>query len=84
MMIIIIVIQIKVSDLKAREGHCAGALVLSSKLMEVIIFGGYDGLNYIAATTVLRFGEYTILLSFTYQRHSQEFLHTEAQDRVGI
>ena len=60
-------IQIKVSDLKARYGHCAGALVLSSRLTEVIIFGGRDS-NYrnLAATIVLRFGEYIILLCFTY------------------
>ena len=49
------------SGFKARRGHCAGALALSSKLTEVIIFGGFDGPNDIAATTVLRFGEYTII-----------------------
>ena len=54
------------SDLKAREGHCAGALALSSKLTEVI---GFDGPNSIAATTVLRFGEYTILLLFFTYSH---------------
>ena len=55
------------SGLKARDGHSAGALVLSSSLTEVIIFGGMDRLNrHLAATTVLRFGEYTILLCSTY------------------
>ena len=38
----IMYIEIKGSDLKARLGHCAGALVLSSRLTEVIIFGGYN------------------------------------------
>ena len=57
------------SDLKAREGHCAGALALSSKLTEVMVFGGFDGPNSIAATTVLRFGEYTILLLFFTYSH---------------
>ena len=45
------------SNLKARSGHCAGALVLSSRLTEVIIFGGYDYPKDIADTTVLRFGK---------------------------
>ena len=47
------------SDLNERYGHCAGALVLSARLTEVIIFGGFDCLT-LSATTVLRFGEYTI------------------------
>ena len=45
------------SDLKARRGHCAGALVLSSRLTEVIIFGGCVYHKDIAATIVLRFGK---------------------------
>ena len=48
------------SNLEARECHCAGALVLSSRLTEVIIFGGRDrDYGHLAATTVLRFGKYT-------------------------
>ena len=54
------------SDLKARHGHCAGALVLSSRLTEVIIFGGRDFFNNLSSTTVLRFGEYTIRMCFTH------------------
>ena len=64
----VIIVQIKVSYLKARHGHCVGAIVLSSRLTEVIIFGGCDYNNDIAATTVLRFGEYTLLKCSTYSR----------------
>ena len=49
-------------DFKARESHCAGALVLSSRLTEAIIFGGQNSYGNLAATTVLRFGEYTFHL----------------------
>ena len=49
-------------DLKARSGHCAGAYNLSPGLTEIVIFGGATSYppntdDFIADTTVLRFGE---------------------------
>ena len=64
---ITIILQIEVPGLQARGSHCAGALVLSSRLTEVIIFGGtaddwYHSQNFLAATTVLRFSKSTIFV----------------------
>ena len=39
-----------------RWGHGAAALSVSSKCVEVILFGGYDEVSMIADTTVLGFG----------------------------
>ena len=49
--------------LKARYGHCAAAYSLSPGITEIVIFGGTTTCppkigNFIADTTVLRFGEY--------------------------
>ena len=48
--------------LKARYGHCAAAYSLSPGITEVVIFGGTTTYppksgDFIADTTVLRFGE---------------------------
>ena len=49
--------------LNARFGHCAAAYSLSSGITEIVIFGGTtrypaNSGDFIADTTVLRFGEY--------------------------
>ena len=48
--------------IKARYGHCAAAYSLSPGISEVVIFGGATTFppksgDFIADTTVLRFGE---------------------------
>ena len=48
--------------LKARCGHCAAAYSLSPGITEIVIFGGTATFppntgDYLADTTVLRFGE---------------------------
>ena len=48
--------------IKARRGHCAAAYSLSPGITEIVIFGGTTRYpanicNFIADTTVLRFGE---------------------------
>ena len=45
---------------KARFGHCAAAYSFSPGITEIVIFGGitrYSTGDFIADTTVLRFGE---------------------------
>ena len=56
--------QVTVPTLKSRSDHSATAFSLSPGLTEVIIFGGLDRYNeYLANTTVLRFGESTSCVS---------------------
>ena len=55
--------QVTVPTLKSRYYHSATAFSLSPGLTEVIIFGGFDDDEYLANTTVLRFGESTSCVS---------------------
>ena len=55
-------VQVPISSLQPRQGHCVAAFSLSPGITEVVIFGGntsypYDADNDIADTKVLRFGE---------------------------
>lgn len=57
--------QVKVPNLKAREGHSATEFSLRPGLTEIVIFGGADdifGESKLSDTTVLRFGESTLVV----------------------
>ena len=53
---VVLHVQVRVPTLQSRYGHSVTAFSLSPGLTEVILFGGWSGLSYIAETTVLRFG----------------------------
>ena len=55
-------VQVPVTDLQSRYGHCAAAFTLSPGIAEMVLFGGYTAYpatieTIIAETTVLRFGK---------------------------
>ena len=61
-------VQVPVTDLQSRYGHCAAAFTLSPGIAEVVLFGGSTALppnlsNFIAETTVLRFGKYIVCMT---------------------
>ena len=50
--------QVKVpAGFQSRHVHCAAAFHFTPALAEVTVFGGHDGYNRLADTSVLRFGE---------------------------
>ena len=56
--------QVTVPTLKSRSDHSATSFSLCPGLTEVIVFGGFDDDDeYLANTTVLRFGESTSCVS---------------------
>ena len=55
-------VQVPISSLQPRQGHCVAAFSLSPGITEVVIFGGNTGFpplvdTDIADTMMLRFGE---------------------------
>ena len=61
-------VQVPVTDLQYRHGHCAAAFTLSPGIAEVVLFGGSTTVppevsTFIAETTVLRFGKYTVCMT---------------------
>ena len=66
--IVIPYVQVPVTDLQSRKGHCAAAFTLSPGIAEVVLFGGCTtspptSETIIAETTVLRFGKYTVCMT---------------------
>ena len=60
-------VQVPVTDLQSRYSHCAAAFTLSPGIAEVVLFGGCTTSTpkretFIAETTVLRFGKYTVCM----------------------
>ena len=58
-------VQVPVTDLQSRYAHCAAAFTLSPGITEVVLFGGstISPPTFIAETTVLRFGKYTVCMT---------------------
>ena len=62
-------VQVPVTDLQSRYCHCAAAFTLSPGIAEVVLFGGCTTSppkreTFIAETTVLRFGKYTVCMTW--------------------
>ena len=62
-------VQVPVTDLQSRYCHCAAAFTLSPGIAEVVLFGGSNAIlprssTFIAETTVLRFGKYTVCMTW--------------------
>ena len=62
-------VQVPVTDLQSRYHHCAAAFTLSPGIAEVVLFGGSTAFpttieTFIAETTVLRFGKYTVCMTW--------------------
>ena len=60
-------VQVPITDLLSRYGHCAAAFTLSPGIAEVVLFGGCTTCppkieTFIAETTVLRFGKYIVCM----------------------
>ena len=61
-------VQVPVYGLQSRYGHCAAAFTLSPGMTEMVLFGGVTTFplklcTFIAETTVLRFGKYTVCMT---------------------
>ena len=61
-------VQVPVTDLQSRCFHCAAAFTLSPGIAEVVLFGGSTistptSKTFIAETTVLKFGKYTVCMT---------------------
>ena len=62
-------VQVPVTDLQSRNGHCAATFTLSPGITEVVLFGGSTANptifgTIIAETTVLRFGKSTVCMTW--------------------
>ena len=62
-------VQVPVTGLQSRHGHCAAAFTLSPGIAEVVLFGGSTSSSSklstcIAETTVLKFGKYTVCMTW--------------------
>ena len=67
--IVYLYVQVPVTDLQSRYHHCAAAFTLSPGIAEVVLFGGCTTntptiKTFIAETTVLGFGKYTICMTW--------------------